>query len=161
MRSLLVKCTIQPSLMTFDPRRLVCFTDCTMRMRGILLLGEELYTKKGNMLYLPKHSNKKEMLFVPVRYTTVKLHPQWYSLVMNTVNYLQYTLKNYVGCTVNIMRFRCSFTEDPGLLGCNAIQNGRNSQLHQRNLVLPSSQEQAAGGNGGRDGEKGTMELGL
>jgi hypothetical protein len=45
-------------------------------MRGILLLGEELYTKKGNMLYLPKHSNKKEMLFVPVRYTTVKLHPQ-------------------------------------------------------------------------------------
>lgn len=44
IRSLLVKCTIQPSLITFDPRRLVCFTDCTMRIRGILLLGDELST---------------------------------------------------------------------------------------------------------------------
>jgi len=44
IRSLLVKWTIQPSLITFDPRRLVCFTDCTIRISGILLLGDELST---------------------------------------------------------------------------------------------------------------------
>lgn len=39
--SLLVKCTSQPSFITFDPLRFVCFTDCTIRCKGILALGEE------------------------------------------------------------------------------------------------------------------------
>ena len=37
-----VKCTIQPSLSTLDPRFFVCFTLCTIRISGILLLGVEL-----------------------------------------------------------------------------------------------------------------------
>jgi len=37
-----VKCTIQPSFNILDPRFLVCFTLCTIRINGMLLLGVEL-----------------------------------------------------------------------------------------------------------------------
>ena len=63
IRSLLVKWTIQPSLITFDPRRLVCFTDCTMRINGILLLGDELstsnYTHITHISYMNTVSSSK------------------------------------------------------------------------------------------------------
>lgn len=42
IESRFVKCTIQPSFKTFEPRRFVCLTLCTMRIKGILLLGVEL-----------------------------------------------------------------------------------------------------------------------
>ena len=36
--SLLVKCTIHPSRIIFVPLPFVCFTDCTIRIKGMLLL---------------------------------------------------------------------------------------------------------------------------
>jgi hypothetical protein len=158
MRSLLVKCTIQPSLITFDPRRLVCFTDCTMRMSGILLLGEELYSKKLEHVTSAKVLEKKNTISSSDIYhsKTVSSVLQFSIIMINTVNYLRYNLKKklcWMYCHLQMIQILIiSFIKDQCLLRCDAIQTGRKKPLFQRNLLSKSSQKQAAGETGGREG---------
>jgi len=51
--SLSVKWTIHPSLSTLEPVLLVCFTDCTIRISGMLLLCVGLSEKNIFLLYSP------------------------------------------------------------------------------------------------------------
>lgn len=50
--SRLVKCTIQPSFKTFEPRLFVCFTLWTILISGILLLGVELQLNLNSLFKL-------------------------------------------------------------------------------------------------------------